>query len=114
MLFLMRKGILPIWEDPANRSGGTFSYKVLNKDVPNAWKNLSYAVAGRCVTKDDELYNSITGITISSKKSFCIIKIWMSCCQFQNPAKIEKLNGLNFQGVLFKRHANNTMGVKCT
>jgi hypothetical protein len=23
------------------------------------------------------------------------------------------LNGLNFQGVLFKRHANNTMGIKC-
>ena len=30
MLFFMRKGITPLWEDPANRTGGCFSYKVVN------------------------------------------------------------------------------------
>lgn len=113
MLFMMKEGINPMWEDKKNRDGGCFSFKSNNKSVVNAWKNLSYAVAGNCVTKDDDIYKNITGITISSKKSFCIIKIWMSGCSYQNPAKIEKLNGLNFQGVLFKRHANNAMGVKC-
>ena len=29
MLFLMRDGIKPTWEDPKNRNGGCFSYKVL-------------------------------------------------------------------------------------
>jgi hypothetical protein len=33
MLFLMREGITPIWEDVRNRNGGCFSYKVSNKDV---------------------------------------------------------------------------------
>ena len=33
MLFIMRDGIKPIWEDPQNRNGGSFSYKVLNKQV---------------------------------------------------------------------------------
>ena len=28
MLFVMRKGITPLWEDPKNRSGGCFSYKI--------------------------------------------------------------------------------------
>ena len=33
MLFVMRKGITPLWEDPKNREGGCFSYKVSNKTV---------------------------------------------------------------------------------
>ena len=38
MLFLMREGIMPIWEDPGNRDGGCFSYKVVNKSVYEVWK----------------------------------------------------------------------------
>ena len=30
MLFLMKEGIKPTWEDPRNRDGGCFSYKILN------------------------------------------------------------------------------------
>jgi translation initiation factor 4E len=37
MLFLMRDGIKPIWEDPKNRNGGCFSYKVSNKQVHTVW-----------------------------------------------------------------------------
>ena len=33
MLFLMRKNINPVWEDPLNCNGGCFSFKVLNKDL---------------------------------------------------------------------------------
>jgi hypothetical protein len=33
MLFLMRDGIVPMWEDKQNRNGGCFSYKVVNKNV---------------------------------------------------------------------------------
>ena len=28
MLFIMQDGIVPMWEDPRNRNGGCFSYKV--------------------------------------------------------------------------------------
>ena len=30
MLFIMKEGINPIWEDPKNRNGGCFSYKISN------------------------------------------------------------------------------------
>ena len=33
MLFIMKDGISPMWEDPKNRNGGCFSYKVSNKNV---------------------------------------------------------------------------------
>ena len=42
MLFVMRNGITPMWEDPRNRNGGCFSYKVINKCVPEVWKHLFY------------------------------------------------------------------------
>ena len=41
MLFLMREGIGPTWEDTRNRNGGCFSYKISTKDVPQAWKELT-------------------------------------------------------------------------
>ncbi len=45
MLFIMREGINPVWEDPKNRGGGCFSYKVNNKNVYECWKKLSYVLA---------------------------------------------------------------------
>ena len=33
MLFVMRNGINPMWEDPKNKDGGCFSYKISNKNV---------------------------------------------------------------------------------
>ena len=50
MLFLMRKGIQPMWEDPKNRNGGCFSYKVNNKTVASVWRKLSYALVGEVLT----------------------------------------------------------------
>uniref|UniRef100_A0A6C0KEA9 Uncharacterized protein n=1 Tax=viral metagenome TaxID=1070528 RepID=A0A6C0KEA9_9ZZZZ len=104
MLFLMKHNINPIWEDKQNRNGGCFSFKSSNKNVYIAWKNLSFYLVGNTLTENDNLMKNITGITISPKKSFCIIKIWVNCCEFQNPTILERVKSLNFQGCLFKRH----------
>ena len=105
MLFLMRYGIKPTWEDPKNRSGGCFSYKVSNKSVSKVWKELSYVVVGGTVSKQLGYVNNVTGITISPKKNFCIIKIWMSDCSNQNPEVVTSdLKGISSQGCLFKKH----------
>ena len=106
MLFLMRKGIKPTWEDPKNRDGGSFSYKINNKIVINLWKNLSYVLLGETLTKP-EISEFITGITISPKKNFCIIKIWLSNCDYNNPDIISDLDGLVRNGCLFKKHISN-------
>jgi len=105
MLFLMKEGIKPTWEDPQNRNGGCFSYKVSNKNVAAVWKDLTYVVVGGTVSKQDSYVNKVTGITISPKKNFCIIKIWMSDCSNQNPGVVTSdLKGLTSQGCLFKKH----------
>ena len=106
MLFFMRDGIKPTWEDPKNRNGGCFSYKISEKNVFEAWKQLSYCVAGQSISKQTSFVNKLTGITISPKKKFCIIKIWMSDCSNQNPAiVIGEIKDITPQGCLFKKHA---------
>lgn len=105
MLFIMRKGIKPTWEDERNRNGGCFSYKISNKYVSTIWKKLTYTLVGETLSIDKKYVNKINGITISPKKNFCVIKIWLSCCDTQNPEIIKIIEpGIVSQGCLFKKH----------
>jgi translation initiation factor 4E len=104
MLFLMRKGITPIWEDEKNRKGGCFSYKIPNRLIVTTWKQASYSLVGETFTNDSSLRKDINGMTISPKKNFCIIKIWIATCNNQNPSKINTVASINSQGCLFKKH----------
>ncbi len=104
MLFLMRDGVFPAWEDPKNRNGGCFSYKVVNKNVYEVWKDLTYLIVGDSISKQSSFVANVTGITISPKKNFCIIKIWMSNCANQNPAIVTDIKNLDSKGCLFKKH----------
>ena len=105
MLFIMKEGIMPIWEDPINRNGGCFSYKVSNKNVYEVWKELTYVLVGETISTNTAFVNNVTGITISPKKNFCIIKIWLSTCDYQNPTTITNIiKDIIPQGCLFKKH----------
>jgi hypothetical protein len=104
MLFLMREGISPMWEDAKNKMGGCFSYKVNNKEVVTVWKELTYTLTGETLSMP-HVQTHINGITISPKKSFCIIKIWLDNCDNQDPTTIKDFsNGLTPRGCIFKKH----------
>ena len=104
MLFLMRKGINPTWEDPKNMDGGCFSFKVANNDVFKTWTKLSYLLTGETLSNNHRLQKKITGITISPKKTFCILKIWLETLEHQNPKELHMVEGINIAGCLFKKH----------
>tara|TARA_B110000858_G_C17685847_1_gene418865 strand:+ start:337 stop:864 length:528 start_codon:yes stop_codon:yes gene_type:complete len=104
MLFLMRKGINPTWEDPKNMNGGCFSFKVNNSDVYKTCTQLSYLLTGETLSNNHKLQEKITGITISPKKTFCILKIWLQNLEFQNPKELQMVEGINISGCLFKKH----------
>lgn len=105
MLFVMRKGITPLWEDSKNREGGCFSFKVSNKIVADSWKTLTYLLVGESLSSNKILQKDINGITISPKKNFCIVKIWTSSCKNQDPMLIANIDGMDKIGCLFKKHA---------
>jgi hypothetical protein len=105
MLFVMRTGITPMWEDAQNRNGGCFSYKVTNKVVTQIWRKLMYLMCSYSLTVDVAHMDLVNGITISPKKGFCIIKIWMKNCTLQDPAVIVNIENLVRNGCLFKSHS---------
>lgn len=105
MLFIMKDSIIPMWEDPKNRNGGCFSYKVSNKHVYEVWRDLTYVLVGDSISNNSGFVNNVTGITISPKKNFCIVKIWMTNCDYQNPQVVTiDVKNLISQGCLFKKH----------
>ena len=98
MFFVMKKGIAPIWEDPANIGGGSLSYKVKSPIVPKLWEKLLFLMAGNTLASAPE---NINGISVSPKRSFSIIKIWMINGK-QDVVSFGK--GLSAQ---YKRHAKS-------
>jgi len=102
MLFFMRDGVHPTWEDPKNRDGGCFSYKIPNKAVADTWRELWMLLAGETVG-DASLAAAVTGLSVSPKKGFCVMKIWMTNTEHQNPIKIMSRLAKP-QGCLFKSH----------
>ncbi len=105
MLFLMRSYISPRWEDEKNVHGGCFSYKVSNNNVKHAWCNLTYALVGNTISPNRDFMSCVNGITISPKKKFCIIKIWMNSCVYQNPAQVtSQIRTITPKGCIFKEH----------
>lgn len=105
MLFVMRSGITPMWEDEKNRDGGCFSFKVPNKHVHEVWKTLFYSLCGESLCEHAQHNQHINGITISPKKNFCIVKIWLKSCSIQDTNILISIPNLSKQGCLFKKHA---------
>ena len=104
MLFLMRDGINPTWEDPANKNGGCFSFKISNKNIAKIWRDLSQVLTGETISNDTKFLKNVNGITVSPKRSFCILKIWMKTLDYTNPSKVCDIENLTIHGCLFKKH----------
>ena len=105
MFFLMRDNIPPLWEDDMNKHGGYFSYKVQNKIIMDSWKKLTYSVVGNTISSDILFNSHVNGITISPKKHFCILKVWMRNGDHINPDIINKnIPGVINDGCIFKKH----------
>lgn len=104
MLFLMRSGITPRWEDPLNRNGGCFCYKIHNKTVYPAWNLLFKFIVTETLSDNKTVNENINGITISPKKNFCIIKIWMKTIDYQDSSVFKTFVDERSQGCLFRKH----------
>jgi hypothetical protein len=104
MLFLMKNNIKPVWEDDENREGGCFSYKINNLEIVDTWKELSYLLLGETITEDKELLSNINGITVSPKRNFCIVKVWLKNCSYTDSEVLNVPESMSKFGVLFKKH----------
>ena len=109
MLFIMRDGILPMWEDPKNKNGGCFSFKISSTTVHSVWWDFVFLLCGETLMKDPSKKHLINGLTISPKYDHSIIKIWLKDLSFQDYSQlnISAVRHLDSQKPLFKKHGND-------
>ena len=103
MFFLMKNDILPIYEDKNNINGGYWSIKIPNNEILKIWFDLSIElIRGNLDTK-----NIISGLTISYKKKFYIIKIWITDKKYNNLSFLD-LNNINIkkEDILYNNFLN--------
>ena len=103
MIFIMKSGITPLWEDPLNINGGCFSIKISNKNITEIWKTLSYYLYSETIFHNN-LSTIVNGITLSPKKNFFIIKIWLNTSEYTNPKIITNIKNIPKEGCFFKKH----------
>tara|TARA_B110000495_G_C22911544_1_gene532298 strand:- start:614 stop:1093 length:480 start_codon:yes stop_codon:yes gene_type:complete len=101
MYFIMKKGVLPIWEDATNINGGCLSYKIQYENLSDKFKNILLLCLSDNLYKNKTENEYINGISLSPKKTFNICKIWYSK-YFDNILNIEKNNSILDQKLLFK------------
>lgn len=103
MFFFVRSGSFPSWDDESNRHGGVFNIKVGKQDVPRVWADVMDRVLSNTLWSGESVGNHamVTGVSVSPKKYFCILKIWVS----GKPTASIDTNGMNIRGeVMFKVH----------
>lgn len=106
MFWLMRDGILPIWEDPANLRGGCFSFKIMKPEVNDAWFQICSLMLGEQLVHQNvrgELWSQVTGIAITPKRSYCVVRIWIADSAYKETS-LYNINVPNYTTVLYKPH----------
>lgn len=87
--FIMKNDIKPIWEDPENKLGGRWSFKVKETIAQDLWDDIvTYLVSGNL----SQNYDGINGISLTRKKNgWIVIKIW------NKSTKDSSLKNLNYE-----------------
>jgi len=80
--YLFKEGIIPAWEDEANKNGGKWSIQ-LPKDknrgnIDKMWLNTMLAAIGETFdhSEESDLPSVITGVIVSTRPQFYRLSIW--------------------------------------
>ncbi len=76
MFFMMKDDIFPTWEYPDNREGCSISFKVPASVLKENWDILVKNIITENIFKNNDI-DKLNGISISPKKEFNIIKLWL-------------------------------------
>ena len=106
MFFLMKEDITPLWEDPANKKGGYWSFRVAKSQSNSIWKDLSAVVIGDTLTVHPDQMEFINGISFSPKISNAIFRIWISDARNKDIKKVisNQITNLDTSEAIFKRY----------
>jgi hypothetical protein len=112
---IMRKGIEPIWEDPKNSNGGTFTIKIPHQKGYDVWSTFIMYILGETFCTDMEQINGITVSYITDNyhgnhsNNYTYIKIWdakhgRTRDQFIGILPIDILNKIKDESLMYSQN----------
>ena len=105
MFFLMKDGIIPIFEDINNINGGYWSIRITKKDAIEYWEKIIFYLCIDNLTINGDHDSKINGMSISPKINNCIFKVWNSN---YNEMKTEYLRNdldfINWEDTFYLQH----------
>lgn len=123
---IMRKGIQPIWEDPKNCNGGTFTIKLSHQKGYQTWALFLMYMLGETMTYEMQNINGIsvsfiadtTNMHVSgTSNNYTYIKIWdgkpnRTKEQFMNILPLDLANTIKNESLMYtpnkqKKHYND-------
>ena len=104
MFFLMRDDIEPMWESEDNIDGGCFSFKVYKQEIPETWKILSTKLVNESILKNNDNHRLINGMSISPKKTYSIIKLWLKGDSIKDIKELNDIPILKDSTPIYKKH----------
>jgi len=109
--FLMLDGVFPSWE--SNPTGGSWSFRVSKKDVQKGWNEISINITSSNLLKEIKYTKNIIGVSISPKKTFSIIKIWVDDDSIHESIHLSKtIKHFDFEDAIYRPHRDNILKEK--
>lgn len=106
MFFIMREHITPRWEDESNQYGGCFSYKISKNLLDEKFFDICAQVLGETIGKDDTSTMNVNGISISPKKNYYIIRVWIKDNKYAS-FKHYNIDVPRFSTLMYKNHSDD-------
>lgn len=104
MFFIMREHIMPRWEDENNKNGGCFSYKLSRIVLEDKFFEVCSQMLGEVLGKTNEYSENINGISISPKKNYYIIRIWIKDNKYASKNNYNIITP-KFSTLMYKNHS---------
>lgn len=106
MFFIMKEHIMPRWEDEYNKNGGCFSFKVGKYLLEEKLFELYSQLLGETLAKSNEYAKNVNGISISPKKNYYIIRIWIADNKYACKSNYN-FNIPKFSTLMYKPHSES-------
>lgn len=103
MFFIMREYITPRWEDDNNKHGGCFSFKLMKYQLNEKLFELFSQLLGEHIGKTEKYIMNVNGVSISPKKNYYIIRIWLKDNQYASSENYN-ISIPKFSTLMYKKH----------
>jgi len=101
MFFLCRSFVQPTWEDGHHVNGGCLSFKTMKGEVAGTWLDLTSRLVGETLASAGA--ERVTTVSISPKRSYCILRIWVADETMQAP-ELYSFRAPSYSQLLYKSH----------